>query len=155
MELLELTPTEVAFLTTPPVVADGLQTRLTRRLAATLSARLRLPVQMIAQVMTAPADLPATPQWQPDAELATLWLTRRLGGQQHLLGNTCFVPPTLILTLDSVLAECWLDAPTQTTLPPALAWRLSCHLAQATLAVQLPHPTTDMTRWARGVIRHA
>jgi hypothetical protein len=155
MKLLELTPAEIDFLTTPPVVPNGLQTRLTLRLAATLTARLRMPVQMIEQAQAAPANLPATPQWLPDGGLATLWLTRRLGGQQFISANTSFVPPTLIHTLDNALAECWLDAPAQTVLPPVLAWRLTCHLTRATLAVQLPPHITDMTRWARGVIRHA
>lgn len=155
MKLLELTPEEIDFLTTPPLASNGLQTRLTQRLAATLTARLRVPVQLIEQAQAVPADRPATPQWLPDSGLASLWLTRRLGGQQFMTGNTSFVPPTLIHTLDAALAECWLDAPAQTALPPVLAWRLSCHLTRATLAVQLPHHITDMTRWARGVIRHA
>ena len=43
----------------------------------------------------APADAPATPSWQPDAALATLWLTRRLGGQR-VMGATSFVPHTLL-----------------------------------------------------------
>lgn len=155
MKLLELTPEEIDFLTTPPLASNGLQTRLTQRLAATLTARLRVPVQLIDQAQTVSASQPAIPQWLPDSGLASLWLTRRLGGQQFMAGNTSFVPPTLIHTLDAALAECWLDAPAQTALPPVLAWRLSCHLTRATLAVQLPHHITDMTRWARGVIRHA
>ena len=155
MKLLELTPAEIDFLTTSPVVPNGLQTRLTLRLAATLTARLRVSIQLIEQVQAVPASLPAIPQWQTDSELATLWLTRRLGGQQLMVGSTWFVPPTLIHTLDNTLAECWLDAPAQTALPPVLAWRLTCPLTQATLAVQLPSHITDMTRWARGVIRHA
>ena len=157
MRLLELTPTEVAFLTAPPAASDGLQARLTRKLAATLTARLRLPVQVTAmppaEPAAAPGDAPATPTWQPDAALATLWLTRRLGGQR-VMGATSLVPRTLIHTLDAALAESWLDGAVQTGLPPALAWQITAARTQATLAVQLPHPTTDMTRWARGVIRH-
>jgi hypothetical protein len=154
MQLLELTPAEIAFLTVPSALPDALQTRLTRRLATTLTARLRLPVQAIAQPATRMhGDAPATPNWQPDAQLATLWLTRRLGGQ-HVTGSTSFVPNTLIHTLDAVLAESWLDAPAQTVLPPALTWQLTTDLTLAMLAVQLPHHTTDMTRWARGVIKH-
>lgn len=155
MKLLELTPAEIDFLTTSPVAPNGLQTRLTQRLAATLTARLRVPIQLIEQPQAAPANVPETPQWQPDCGLSTLWLTRRLGGQQLMSGNTSFVPPTLIHTLDNALAECWLDAPLHTALPSVLAWRLSCHLTRATFAVHLPHDITDMTRWARGVIRHA
>jgi hypothetical protein len=151
MRLLDLTPAEVAFLTLPAATADALQLRLTRKLAATLSARLRLPIQ--AQAASAPVEASATPVWQPDAALATLWLTRRLGGR-HVLGAACRVPPSLIQTLDAMLAECWLDAPLPSALPSALAWQLTCDRSQATLAVQLPHSTTDMTRWAREVIRH-
>jgi len=156
MQLLPLTPDEIAYLTTPPVAADGLQTRLTRKLAATLTARLRLPVQAMSMAQTmvqAPSAAPATPAWQPDAALATLWLTRRLGGQR-MLGSAPFVPHGLIQSLDAALAECWLDGAAQAGLPPALAWHLTTNLTQATLAVQLPHTPIDMTRWARGVIRH-
>ena len=153
MQLLELTPAESAFLTAPTAAADGLQTRLTQKLAATLTARLRLPVQAMVQPAAAPVDAPVTPGWQPDAALATLWLTRRLGGQR-VMGATPFVPHTLIHTLDAALAECWLDVAAQAMLPPALAWQITADLTQATLVVQLPHHTTDMTRWARGVIRH-
>ncbi len=153
MQLLELTSAEIAFLKAPSQASDGLAARLTRKLAATLSARLRLPVQAVAQPAPEPVDAPAAPAWQPDAALALLWLTRRLGGR-HVSGRGVFVPDSLVRTLDAVLAECWLDAPGAASLPPALAWHLSTELTLATLAVQLPHSPTDMTRWAREVIRH-
>lgn len=153
MQLLELTPAEIAFLTTPPAASDGLAARLTRKLAATLSARLRLPVQALAQPAPERVDAPAAPAWQPDAALANLWLTRRLGGRDVGSGRS-FVPGSFVRTLDAVLAECWLDAPAQATPPPALAWHITAALTQATLAVQLPYSSTDMTRWAREIIRH-
>jgi len=153
MRLVELTSAEIAFLAAPPAASDSLQGRLTRKLAATLSARLRLPVQAMVMPAAAPVDAPALPVWQPDAALASLWLIRRLGGQR-VMGATSFVPHTLIHTLDDALAECWLDAAAQATLPATLAWQITAAHTQATLAVRLPHPTTDMTRWARGVIRH-
>lgn len=154
MQWLELSPAEIAFLTPQAGPSDSLPTRLTRKLAATLTARLRLPVRAQTTVAAdaAPADALATPIWHPDAALATLWLTRRLGGQR-VMGATPFVPPTLIRTLDAALAESWLDA-ARTALPPALAWRLTTDSTQATLSVRLPHSTTDMTRWAREVIRY-
>jgi hypothetical protein len=153
MQLLELTPAEIAFLAAPTAASNGLQDRVGGKLAATLSARLRLPVQLAAHPVDAPAAAPAAPHWLPDAALATLWLTRRLGGQR-VMGATAFVPPTLIQTLDAALAESWLDAKVQAALPPALAWHITAASTQATLAVQLPHHTIDMTRWAREVIRH-
>jgi len=154
MQLLQLTPAEIAFLTPPPVATGSLEERLTRKLAATLSARLRLPVQLAAHPVDAPADAPAAPNWLSDAALGTLWLTRRLGGQR-VLGAIAFVPPTLIHTLDAALAESWLDAKTPATLSPAMAWDITAAATRATLAVQLPRHTIDMTRWAREVIRHA
>jgi sugar (pentulose or hexulose) kinase len=153
MRLQELTLAETALLTAPAAAPDDLQARLTRKLAATLSARLHLPVQAMAMSVDVPAAALASPVWQPDAALASLWLIRRLGGQ-HVMGTTSFVPHTLIHALDAALAECWLDAAAQASLPAALAWQLTATHTQATLAVQLPHTTTDMTRWARGVIRH-
>ena len=153
MQLLELTPAEITFLAATSPASDGLAARLTRKLAATLSARLRLPVQALPQPAPERVDAPAAPTWQPDAALAALWLTRRLGGRD-VVGGGSFVPGSFVRTLDAVLAECWLDAPEQGALPPALAWHVTTALTQATLAVQLPHSSTDMTRWAREVIRH-
>ena len=153
MRLLELTPAEIAFLTAPVPASDGLPARLSRKLAATLSARLRLPVQALAQPAPEPVDAPAAPTWHPDAALAALWLTRRLGGRDVGDGRS-FVPGSFVRSLDAVLAECWLDAPAPATPPSALAWHITAGLTQATLAVQLPHSSTDMTRWAREVIRH-
>ena len=151
--LLELTPAETAFLTKPVVVADAFPERLTRRLAATLTARLHLPVRALMLPAAAPPAAPASPIWQPDAALATLWLTRRLGGQ-HVAGASPFVPAALMRTLDAVLAESWLDEPAADPLPSALAWQLGTDLAQATLDLALPPQPADLTRWARGVIRH-
>lgn len=153
MQLLELTPAETAFLKPLPAATDHSQQRLTQRLAAVLTARLRLPVQIQVHPATVVVDAQATPIWLPDAALATLWLTRRLGGQR-VVGVAPFVPRTLIHTLDEVLAECWLDGVEQDSLPAALAWQVSAAHTQARLAVHLPHHMIDMTHWARGVIRH-
>ncbi|MHB1186515.1 hypothetical protein [Thiobacillus sp.] len=153
MQLLELTPAETAFLAPSSLAPDSLQARLTGKLAATLSARLRLPVRLAAHAADAPAVVPAVPHWLPDAVLATLWLTRRLGGQR-VMGSTPFVPPTLIQTLDAALAECWLDAKASATLLSAMTWHITADSTQATLVLQLPHHAIDMTRWAREVIRH-
>jgi len=153
MQLLELTAAETAFLKAQPAPADHLQRRLTQRLAASLTARLRLSVQLHLQPTPGFADAQAIPVWQPDAALATLWLTRRLGGQR-VVGVASFVPRTLIRTLDEILAECWLDGVEQGVMPGTLAWQLSAGHTQARLAVHLPQHITDMTHWARGVIRH-
>lgn len=153
MQLLELTAAETAFLKVQPATSDHFQMRLTQRLAATMTARLRLSMQLHLQPTPDSADAQAVPVWQPDAALATLWLTRRLGGQR-VLGVASFVPRTLIHTLDEILAECWLDGVEQNALPGALAWQLSAGPTQARLAVHLPQHIMDMTRWARGVIRH-
>lgn len=154
MHLLELTSAEIAFLTSPITAHDDSLSRCaTRKLALTLTARLRLPIQAVTHVPDEPTAAPATPVWLPDAALATLWLTRRLGGQR-VVGAAPFVPHTLIHTLDAVLAESWLDTATRTTLPAVMAWHITAHSTRATLAVQLPPTATEMTRWARGVIRH-
>lgn len=153
MPLHALTPAELAFLTGAPAAPDSLPDRLTRRLAATLSARLRLPVGLELQPAAQASDLPQAPVWQADAALATLWLTRRLGGQE-VAGAAPFVPRSLIQTLDAALAEGWLDAAGAGTLPPALAWEIRADATRASLALRLPGETGEMTRWARGAIRH-
>lgn len=152
MRFLDLSPAETAFLTSPFPAPDGFETRLSRKLAATLSARLRLSVSLEMQPAAAPVDAPQAPVWTPDGALADVWLTRRLGGQ-CAMSAASFVPRTLIATLDAALAESWLDAGAQ-GLPAALAWQITAGLAQASLAVQFPHQAMDMTRWARGAIRH-
>jgi hypothetical protein len=154
MKLLDLSPAEIAFLAMPPVEPHDVQTRMSRRLGGMLTARLRLPVRAQAQTGIVSVDAPATPCWQPDAALATLWLTRRLGGQR-VEGVASFVPRSLVQSLDALLAECWLDAAAPATFPPSLAWHITTDSTLARLAVQLPRHTTDMTRWAREVIRHA
>jgi hypothetical protein len=154
MRLLDLTPAEVAFLSSPSV-PDDLQARLTRRLGTMLTARLHWPVHVQPQPYSGPvsADAATSPCWQPDPVLATVWLTRRLGGQR-VAGVASFVPRSLIQNLDEVLAECWLDAAAPDTSPPALAWCIEADSTQAKLAVQLPRNSNATTRWAREVIRH-
>lgn len=152
MRFLDLSPAETAFLTAPFPVPDGFETRLTRKLAATLSARLRLAVSLQTQPTAEPLDPPQAPAWVADGALADVWLTRRLGGR-CAMGAASFVPRTLIDTLDAALAESWLDAGAQ-DLPAALAWQITASGTQASLGVQFPHQATDMTRWAREVIRH-
>ena len=153
MQLLALTPAEIACLSAPDLAPDSLHARFTRKLAATLTASLRLPVQAYMQAAPTQFDsVPGIPRWQPDVALSTLWLVRRLGGKR-VTGAASFVPKGLLLTLDAALAECWLDAPV-TTLPPALTWQISSPPGEANLAVQLPLQPTDMTRWAREVIQH-
>ena len=153
MQLLELTPAELAFLKTAPVATAHSPQRLTHHLASVLTARLRLPVTLHAVLATEPAHAQSTPVWLPDAALANLWLTRRLGGKQ-VSGVAPFVPHTLIQTLNEVLAECWLDGRVLDALPTAFAWHLTADLTQARLAVQLPYHLSDMMNWARGVIKH-
>lgn len=153
MPLHALTPAELAFLTGAATTADSLPDRLTRRLATTLSARLRLAVGLELQPAVQASDRPRAPVWQVDAALATLWLTRRLGGRQ-VAGAAPFVPRGLIQTLDAALAEGWLDAAGTGTLPAALAWEVRADATRASLAVRLPGDAGEMTRWARGVIRH-
>lgn len=153
MALLALTPAEIAFLAGPTAHDDALASRLTRKLALVLRARLRMPVELTA---CAPVDVAAVstfPNWTPDSALATLWLTRRLGGQGTNGAATAFVPRSLLRCLDAALAECWLDAPPPQALPTALAWRLAAGATAATLGLFLPQAAGDMTRWAHEVIR--
>lgn len=151
MQLLDLSAEECAFLAGPaPAPPEGLAPRLTRRLAATLSARLRMPVQ-VSETGAPCSEVPG-PLWQPDDTLAALWLTRRLGGR-HVAGRAAGVPRGLLQTLDEVLAETWLDAPVA-ALPACLAWQVSAEATRSLLTLALPSDSRDMTRWAREVIRH-
>lgn len=153
MQLLELTPAELTFLNGVPAAGHRAEPRLTKHLTAVLSARLRLPVQLRAEPVVESGGMLPTPVWQPDSALASLWLTRRLGGQR-VSGVASFVPRTLIQTLDEVLAECWLDRKEQGVLPATLVWHMTADTTQSRLAVKLPPHATEMTNWARGVIKH-
>ncbi len=154
MQVNELTPEEIAFLTASPAAPNDLQGRLTGKLAAVLSARLHSPVSLAERPSAATGSTSNQPIWQIDPALSTLWTTRRLGGQ-HVGGKATFVPSSLVRVLDATLAECWLDVKRSSPLPASLAWRLASNEAVATLAVQLPHHTHEMTRWAQEAIRHA
>ncbi len=150
--LLELSAEEAAFLTPLPALSEAMAARLTRRLGLTLAARLRSRVQAHQQAAPIPVETPTAPRWQPDAALANVWLTRRLGGQNPT-GTSPFVPSSLLHALDGILAECWLDdIPADT--PPSLAWRLEIGVTQASVRLDLPHDPSHMTRWAQDVIRH-
>ncbi|HEY9098528.1 MAG TPA: hypothetical protein VIN38_06640 [Thiobacillus sp.] len=158
MQLLELTPEEKAFLATASAVADHpLQARLGTRLAAVLSARLRVPVQVnVHRGTTMSAEdiqTQAVPVWQPGLTLATLWLTHRLGGRQ-VIGMASFIPRTLLSTLDEVLAETWADG--DACIKPAIwTWQLEAGQIQTQLKLQLPSDSADMKRWVEGVLGHA
>lgn len=154
MQLLALTAAEIAFLNVPNGAPAHLPERFARKLAAKLTACLRLPVQVHLQAIPAALELApgSRPDWQPDDALSTLWLVRRLGGQR-MTGIASFVPKGLLMGLDTTLAECWLDAPAM-QLPPALAWQITTPLGDARLGVQLPAHSAAMTRWAREVISH-
>lgn len=152
MQLLELTPAERAFLAAGSGAAGGLTDRLSLRLADVLSARLRLTTQLLPGPVTARIETCSTPVWQPDGALASLWLTRRLGGGR-MLGQAAFVPRTLIDTLNEVLAECWLERPAPNALPAACAWAVTAGAVHAGLELRLPDQLNDMAHWAQGVIQ--
>lgn len=160
MSLLALSPEEQAFLASPghaytthPAPASGTDfaARLERRIVQTLHARLRVPLQLVPCERTAATV--SRPHWQVGSALAGLWLSARLGGGAGTAGRqgeSDYVPPALLRTLDAVLAECWLDAPA--VLPAGLAWRFAASPLYPVLALDLPASTADMQHWARETI---
>jgi len=125
--LLELTSAETAFLTAPLAAPDGLPERLTRKFAATAYGASAHAGAGDAANDGCAARRAGAAHLATDAALATLWLTRRLGGQR-VVGEAGFVPQTLLHSLDTALAECWLDAASEATPPAALSWQLSAGL---------------------------
>lgn len=154
MQLLELTPAERAFLAAEPGAAIGFADHMGQRLAAALTARLRMATQVQPRPVTAGIEACTAPVWQPDAALATLWLTRRLGGGR-VLGQATFVPRTLISMLDESLAECWFERQTQNGTPAACAWTVSAGPVHARLELRLPDQLNEMAHWAQGVMQRA
>lgn len=153
MRLPELTPAERAFFEARDPDAGGFQARLGRRLAAALTARLRMPVAVCTDEPAARGEPRRTPAWRPDRHLAGLWLTRRLGGAR-VQGPSAFVPHTLIAMLDQQLAECWIEAGRpQTGTGPVWAWKLTAEAFEARLELHGPDQLSDMARWAQGVMQ--
>jgi hypothetical protein len=146
--LAALSAEEKAFLSAPASDAPAFAARLGAALAATLSARLRLPVTLTPQAAV-PEGTSSSPQWQVDAALSTLWFARRLGSRAAG-GAVPFVPHGLLTTLDAVLAERWLDRREET--PVALAWTLRADGCAARLGLKLPADARDMVRWAQETI---
>jgi hypothetical protein len=152
MQLLPLTAEEQDFLARGALASSLAPDRLTRALAAWLSARLRQPLRVQGIAAAAPRGVTDVPQWRRDALLDTLWLTCRLGGRQ-VRGAAAAEQPGLTRTLNQLLAETWLDAADDFELPLTLGWRISWPGRSATLELDLPAERGRMKRWALEMIR--
>jgi hypothetical protein len=152
MLLLPLTAEEQDFLARGPLATSLHPERLTRALAAWLSARLRQPLQAQVIGTSVPRSVADVPQWRRDPLLDTLWLTCRLGGRQ-VRGAAAPEQPGLTRTLNQLLAETWLGAEDDFTLPLTLGWQISWPGQSAILELNLPGEATRMKRWALEVIR--
>lgn len=152
MQLLPLTAEEEDFLVRGPLASSLPPERLTRGLAAWLSARLRQPLQARGVATTVPCSVADVPQWRRDPLLDTLWLTCRLGGRQ-VRGAAAPEQQGLIRTLNQLLAETWLDAADEFELPRTLGWQISWPGQSANLALDLPAERRRMKRWAMEMIR--
>ncbi len=151
MKLLDLTQAEHAWLAPPLQGGEDVAARLQRALADTLRARLRCAVRVERVAAQAPAVAPVVPVWRIDDALAGLWLARRLGGR-FAGGHPPFRPAGLQATLDTMLAERWLDRPDAAHPPDALAWRVVTGEATATLGLQLPRDAGMMVPWAQRIV---
>lgn len=151
MKLLELTQEEHAWLAAPLQGGVGLAARLERALADTLCARLRCAVRLEPVAAQTPAVAPAAPVWRIDDALAALWLARRLGGR-FTGGRVPFLSAGLQATLDTMLAERWLDQPDAAKLPAVFAWRIIADGVTATLGLELPRDARMMDGWAQRII---
>ena len=152
MQLLPLTTEEQDFLARGPLASSLPPERLTRALAARLSARLRQPLRVQLIATSAPRGVANVPQWRRDPLLDTLWLTCRLGGRQ-VRGAAAPEQPGLTRTLNQLLAETWLDAADELELPRTLGWQIGWPGQSATLELDLPGERRRMKRWALEVIR--
>lgn len=153
MQLHELDPEERAFFEAHAGAASAFGRRLGQRLAAALTARLRMPVEVRLAAPPAPCEAGRQPLWRPDGALASLWLTRRLGGGR-LVGQAGFVPRSLVETLDQVLAESWVEgADAASAAPSAWAWTVAAAAFESRLELHGADQPGDMARWARGVIQ--
>lgn len=152
MQLLPLTAEEQDFLARGPLAPSLPPERLTRALAAWLSARLRQPLQAQGIAISVPRGVADVPQWRRDPLLDTLWLTCRLGGRQ-VRGAAAPEQAGLTRTLNQLLAETWLDAADDFELPLTFGWQISWPGQSATLELDLPGERTRMKRWAMEAIR--
>lgn len=158
MQLLELTAAELAFVAPESDAVTDFQRRLGQRLASALTARLRMTIELHPDRAAAIVETRTAPAWRPDGALATLWLTRRLGGGR-VMGQASFVPRTLIDMLDETLAECWLERPMQHETASVCAWAISAGCLQARLELHMPDRSNNpdqpnsMAQWAQGVIQ--
>jgi len=152
MQLLPLTAEEEDFLARGPLASSLPPERLTRALAAWLSARLRQPLHVQGIATPVSRGMADIPQWRRETLLDTLWLTCRLGGRQ-VRGAAAPEQPGLTRTLNQLLAEAWLDDADDFELPLTLGWQISWPGQSATLELDLPAERTRMKRWALEMIR--
>jgi len=151
-QLLPLTAEEEDFIARGPLASSLPPERLTRALAAWLSARLRQPLHVQGIATPVSRGMADIPQWRRETLLDTLWLTCRLGGRQ-VRGAAASEQPGLTRMLNQVLAETWLDAEDVFDLPMTLGWQISWPGQSATLVLDLPAERTRMKRWALEMIR--
>lgn len=167
MRLVELSPAERDYFSSPPPAADALSPLLARHLTRILAARMRHPVQVFAGSAPALKNIPGisaerdVPEFQWDNALDTIWLHARLGGRGCSLQRPATaLTHNLLRTLQCSLAETWLSLPDAQGLTPVLSLRVEttpaeANFVQALLTIFLPSSTTRMQQWAQGIIRHA
>lgn len=167
IRLVELSPAERDYFSSPLPVPDALSPLLARHLGRILAARMRHPVQVLtgsSPDLENTADFLAerdAPEFDWDNALAVMWLHARLGGP----GSSVQRPATalthnLLRTLQCGLAETWLSLPNAQSFPPVLSLRIEtapaeAGLTRALLTIRFPSSSSRMQQWAQRIIRHA
>ena len=167
MRLVELSPAERDYLSSPSPAADALSPLLARHLGRVLAARMRHPVQVFAEPsceMEGIAGLLAerdSPEFEWNNALTVLWLHARLGRPGcGLQRPAAALTHNLLRTLRCSLAETWRSLPETDSLPPVLSLRIEAtpaetNSARAMLTISLPSSAARMNQWAQRIIRHA
>lgn len=167
MRLVELSPAERDYFSSPLSAADALPPLLARHLGRVLAARMCHPVQVLAESSCDMESLPRllaerdAPEFEWEDALAVMWLHARLGRPGCSVQRpAAALTHNLLRTLQCSLAETWLSLPETQSLPPVLSLRIDttpaeANPARALLTIFLPSSATRMQQWARRIIRHA
>lgn len=165
MRLVELSPAERDYFSSPLPAADALPLLLAPHLGRVLAARMRYPVQVLTRSSSDPESSHGflverdAPEFEWENTLEVMWLHARLGRPGCSLQRpAAALTHNLLRTLQSSLAETWLSQPIK-SLPPVLSLRIettppTAGLTRAMLTIRFPCSSSRMQRWALRIIRH-
>ena len=159
MRLVELSPTEQRYLSSPLPSHDHWTPLLMKGLARMLSARLKRTVKILPAASDVSLPPRSTQREMPevlwDSALEAMWIRARLGARVRILASCTALSRNLQHNVQQLLAETWLSTHHE-ILPATVCWRIvtpgSDAQTEARVTIHFPDTLALMDRWAQRMI---